>query len=397
MRSLRRAALLSVLGATVWGVYRLHTLAGELEHEMDMRGVADAVRAQVQPGAAGAVAAAAAARLLVPAAAGSPAARPSSEFADLEALHSEWAFWVVNLERRPDRLACAMQEFNRLGMRVARLQGVDGTLLDLQRLSFVGPEQKGVSKKEGMLGHKGCLYSHLEFLLRSVGRTDCSLPRYLRSIKMDATIGPVSISVVNRTPLRLLAFSLDTEGREQPQPEADLAPHATVSIESYVNAVWRFRALPEAAGAGLPNRLLGEFLVRAPVSLLSVGLSASTDGCGCMRNQVDRSPPVRRFEVHDCPTLAQPSTSPQGTIASETLKGAVMFEDDVVFDDDFVRRFRRASAALPEDWDVLLLNWYCMGAARVGVRCNRTCLPACDGRSLPHPAETFWRSKAVSS
>ena len=34
MRSLRRAALLSVLGATVWGVYRLHTLAGELEHKV---------------------------------------------------------------------------------------------------------------------------------------------------------------------------------------------------------------------------------------------------------------------------------------------------------------------------------------------------------------------------
>ena len=49
-----------------------------------------------------------------------------------------------------------------------------------------------------------------------------------------------------------------------------------------------------------------------------------------------------------------------------------MFEDDVVFDDDFVGRFRRASAALPEDWDVLLLNWYCMGAARVGVRSNTT-------------------------
>ena len=96
-------------------------------------------------------------------------------------------------------------------------------------------------------------------------------------------------------------------------------------------------------------------------------------------DQVDRSPPVRRFEVHDCPTLAQqPSTSPQATIASEQLKGAVMFEDDVVFDDDFVGRFRRASAALPGDWDVLLLNWYCMGAARVGVRSNPTRLLATD-------------------
>ena len=35
-----------------------------------------------------------------------------------------------------------------------------------------------------------------------------------------------------------------------------------------------------------------------------------------------------------------------------------MFEDDVVFDDDFVPRFLKASAALPEDWDVFMLNWW---------------------------------------
>ena len=37
----------------------------------------------------------------------------------------------------------------------------------------------------------------------------------------------------------------------------------------------------------------------------------------------------------------------------------MVFEDDVTFDDDFVPRFLKAAAALPEDWDLFVLNWYC--------------------------------------
>jgi GR25 family glycosyltransferase involved in LPS biosynthesis len=37
----------------------------------------------------------------------------------------------------------------------------------------------------------------------------------------------------------------------------------------------------------------------------------------------------------------------------------MVFEDDVTFDDDFVPRFLKAAASLPEDWDLFVLNWYC--------------------------------------
>eukprot|EP01052_Picozoa_sp_SAG31_P037957 SAG31_NODE_4986_length_2819_cov_2.012868_2_plen_108_part_00 len=30
-----------------------------------------------------------------------------------------------------------------------------------------------------------------------------------------------------------------------------------------------------------------------------------------------------------------------------------------MFDDDFVPRFLKATSALPTDWDLLTLNWYC--------------------------------------
>ena len=31
----------------------------------------------------------------------------------------------------------------------------------------------------------------------------------------------------------------------------------------------------------------------------------------------------------------------------------------MTFDDDFVPRFLKAAAALPDDWDIFVLNWYC--------------------------------------
>jgi hypothetical protein len=33
-----------------------------------------------------------------------------------------------------------------------------------------------------------------------------------------------------------------------------------------------------------------------------------------------------------------------------------------VFDEEFVPKFTRAATALPPDWDVFVLNWYCMGS-----------------------------------
>ena len=167
--------LLVLVLALAAGVWRLHSLASELDHDLRMRQIARSMdisdEVRTRPGRD-----IDDSRLSAPEPTVSPtvaAAQPAprgQRWAELEALHREWGFWVVNLEKRPDRLACAMQEFNRLGMQVSRLHGIDGTLLDLDQLSFVTPElpHAATDKKKGMLGHKGCLYSHIEFLLRAV-------------------------------------------------------------------------------------------------------------------------------------------------------------------------------------------------------------------------------------
>lgn len=74
-----------------------------------------------------------------------PTQGASGHWAELEELHREWDMYVVNLDKRPDRLACAMQEFNRLGMRPNRLRGIDGTQLNFDQLSFVTPEAHAVA------------------------------------------------------------------------------------------------------------------------------------------------------------------------------------------------------------------------------------------------------------
>jgi hypothetical protein len=195
-----------------------------------------------------------------------------------------------------------------------------------------------------MLGHKGCLYSHIEFLLRSVGQVDCLVPRYLHSLRPDPNLGAVSITITNGAAMPLRVYRLDTEGQEQLEPQISaIPPLGTVEIATGVNEVWRLRAEPPAtadAATQLPERLLGEVLV-------------------------DRYPATREFVITDCPTLAAPDAADDPAANAAALKGAVMFEDDIVFDDDFVSRFLKASAALPDDWDVLMLNWYCMGTHSV--------------------------------
>ena len=61
---------------------------------------------------------------------------------------------------------------------------------------------------------------------------------------------------------------------------------------------------------------------------------------------IDNYPAIREFLIEDC-------------ARKRLAKHAMVFEDDVTFDDDFVPRFLKAAAALPEDWDLFVLNWYC--------------------------------------
>ena len=142
-------------------VYRLHSLASRLEHDLELRNIARDMLSEAELGSqtAGLVGAdpstpipqhAVASRhstddaQLVEAESVSDDAQQThsgvGRWAELEELHRDWDLYVVNLDKRPDRLACTMQEFSRLGMQVNRLRGIDGTKLNLELLSFVTPE-----------------------------------------------------------------------------------------------------------------------------------------------------------------------------------------------------------------------------------------------------------------
>eukprot|EP01043_Picozoa_sp_COSAG02_P079688 COSAG02_NODE_18566_length_932_cov_0.804322_1_plen_229_part_00 len=157
---LGRACAAVALLAFVVVVYRLHSLASRLEHDLQMRHIArDMLRDdELDSHSAGIASSAISARehdahaqvgrttdeAAHPANAAEQSRAPGGRWAGLEELHRDWDMYVVNLDKRPDRLACVMQEFNRLGMRVNRLRGIDGTQLDLDDLSLVTPEYHSV-------------------------------------------------------------------------------------------------------------------------------------------------------------------------------------------------------------------------------------------------------------
>jgi hypothetical protein len=137
----------------------------------------------------------------------------------------------------------------------------------------------------GQPGHNGCLYSHIDFLLHSLGRADCVIPRYEKSVSPDKMYGPVQITVVNKTPIMLVAVKLVTDGELLPVPSANIEPHGAVTIDTYVNTVWRFATHHDPLGQ---SRVLAEILV-------------------------DRIPDTRHFDVVDCARDRQ-------------AKGSVLFE-----------------------------------------------------------------------
>jgi hypothetical protein len=171
----RACAALALLAFVVL-VYRLHSLASRLEQDLQLRTIArDMLREDEhgsQPLSPPAPPHAAGSRHTDESAQQSTAEQTRAaggQWAELEELHRDWDMYVVNLDKRPDRLACTMQEFNRLGMRVNRLRGVDGTQLNLEQLSFVGPEAHTPESVST------CCPTHMLLVVSCAGQTGTSV------------------------------------------------------------------------------------------------------------------------------------------------------------------------------------------------------------------------------
>jgi GR25 family glycosyltransferase involved in LPS biosynthesis len=296
------------------------------------------------------------------AAAASVATAGGRRWRQLEQLHAGWDLYVTNLDKRPDKLACVQEEFSRVGLQVKRIPGLDGTALDVGALDFIN------TQRQGRPGHRGCLYAHLEGLLHATGHGDCATPQYKRSSRpsqqKDAPPAlpgqPKAFAVINVTngsPLPVQLLWVDYEGRETlTAGRPYLHPGQTLVLPTYVGHVWRARAHQLSND----TRLLAEILV-------------DTDA-------------LRSFVVLDC------------RAAGHANKPTIIFEDDVVFDADFVTRFLTASSALPEDWDILLLNWYCTTESPWGPWCQENVAGSVE--VVPHsglvPARAFMSGAALA-
>lgn len=156
--------------------------------------------------------------------------------------------------------------------------------------------------------------------------------------------------VTNRAQVSLRVYRVSTEGQEISTSQApDILPSETAELSSGVNEVWRFRAVPVAKG--LPERLLGEILV-------------------------DRYPATRQFVITDCPGLTPPADT--SSPASKALKGAIMFEDDVVFD-----RCAGSPIAWPTTILLRLVSAVLVWAHAIGVHPETLC------RAFSKPAQLY--------
>lgn len=248
----------------------------------------------------------------------------SSRWRDLEKLHADWDLYLINLPRRQDKLSCSLQDFARIGLEPRIITGIDGSQLDIGELNFISKQRKSRA------GHQGCLYAHLEFLLHRLGRADCVSPQYRASsapYEQRNDLGGSAqdhlrrlhtrVNFTNTAGIPVRLMWLDHDGNEvQRENTPLLGPGLSAVLPTTIGEVWRVRAASRD-----DQRLLAEFLV-------------------------DNYPPLRSLVITDC-------------ASSRLGKHAMVFEDDVTFDDDFVARFLKAAAALPPDWDLFVLNWYC--------------------------------------
>ena len=186
-----------------------------------------------------------------------------SRWRELEQLHSEWDMYLINLPRRQDKLACALQDFAHIGLEPRIITGVDGSKLDAKDLDFVNKQRKGRA------GHRGCLYAHFEFLLHRLGRADCVMQKYHASSRPNEQrdIGNtpkeraqnihVYVNFTNTASMAVRLMWLDFNGQEismleGPLKGAPLMPGTSVVMPSAIGHVWRIRSAPRD-----DQRLLG--------------------------------------------------------------------------------------------------------------------------------------------
>ena len=98
-------------------------------------------------------------------------------------LNDRFRFFILNLDRRPDKLHCVQKQLSKFGIRASRLPGIDSMSFGVDDANLLPDQVKRFLHKVDPTkrGHVGCLYGHVNFLLTAAnGEASCGEPPDLK-------------------------------------------------------------------------------------------------------------------------------------------------------------------------------------------------------------------------
>ena len=252
-------------------------------------------------------------------------------------LNSMFNFYVLNLDRRDDKLKCVEKQFRSHGIKVHRLRGLDASQLPIKSLSLIPNTVKrylqSMGTRSGMWG--ACMVMST-FCSTQRSPAEVAWRRIQTFIPMVESLPPtLSLIITNAVSGEVDVFRVDKYGMEHLM--MSVAEKGAKKLRNVaVGSAWRIRQ---------QGSLLMEFQL-----WLNSGDDGGVSGADALYflNKDSSEATVRVVGCADSQRLRE--------------KISIFFEDDVVLREDFGEKLLWSFQEMQKgrvDWDVFLLNWYC--------------------------------------
>ena len=252
-------------------------------------------------------------------------------------LNDKFRFFILNLDRRPDKLHCVQKQLSKFGIRASRLPGIDSMSFGVDDANLLPDQVKRFLHKidPTKRGHVGCLYGHVNFLLAAANsEASCGEPPDL-SLRSIAGFGEkVYLTFRNRMKKdTAVLYFVDTSG--QNKRVAEVQPGMEKTLPSKLMEAWRVK--------------------RGNVQIMEFRIDSAQVSTKYELDLIGKAAVVHIF---DCPAS---SSHEDGNYDDRV---SILFEDDVILRDDFGDKllwmYKQVVETQGKDnWDILLLNWYC--------------------------------------
>ena len=253
-------------------------------------------------------------------------------------LNEKFRFFILNLDRRPDKLHCVQKQLSKFGIRASRLPGIDSMSFGVDDANLLPKRVKTFLHRidPTKRGHVGCLYGHVNFLLTAAsGEASCGNPpdHGLRTILGFSE--KIFITFRNRMKKDTATiYFVDRDGQNKKYGE--IRPGMEKSFPSRIMQAWRVK--------------------RGAVQVMEFRLDSAEISDKYELDLISKTSVVHIF---DCSSST--GSNEDGNFDDRV---SILFEDDVILRDDFAEKLLWMYEKVVEkegndNWDIMLLNWYC--------------------------------------